>query len=108
MRPMQQNDVFHAIAHPTRRAILLKLRDGKCAAGQLAEPFEKTFAAISQHLHILEQSGLVSVRREGRHRMYQLCAPPLHDVAGWINEFSTFFNERLDALGDYLDAKHGK
>ena len=48
MRPVQENDVFHAIAHPARRAILVTLKDGERAASELAEPFRMTFAAISQ------------------------------------------------------------
>ena len=72
MRPIQENDVFHAIAHPARRAILLTLKDGERAASELAEPFQMTFAAISQHLRVLEEAELVSVRREGRQRLYRL------------------------------------
>ena len=108
MRPLQDNDVFHAIAHPARRAILVTLRDGERAASELAEPFQMTFAAVSQHLHVLEEAELVSVRRKGRHRMYCLRPRPLRDVVTWIDEFAAFFGERLDALGEYLDRKHGK
>lgn len=108
MRPTQENDVFHAIAHPARRAILLKLKEGECAAAQLAEPFEMTFAAISQHLRILEEAELVSARRDGRYRLYRLQPEPLRDVVDWSYEFEAFFSQRLDALGEYLDRKHGK
>jgi DNA-binding transcriptional ArsR family regulator len=106
MRPIQENDVFHAIAHPARRAILATLKDGEYAASELAEPFDMTFAAISQHLRVLEQAELVSVRREGRNRIYRLNPKPLRDVESWIDEFAAFFGRRLDALGDYLDRKH--
>lgn len=108
MRPTQENDVFHAIAHPARRAILVKLKEGECAVNELAEPFQMTFAAISQHLRILEDADLVSVRRDGRFRLYQLQPKPLRDVLRWSNEFAMFFNQRLDALGDYLDRKHAR
>jgi DNA-binding transcriptional ArsR family regulator len=108
MRPIQDNDVFHAIAHPARRAILLSLKDGERAASELAEPFDMSFAGISQHLRVLEEAELVSVRRDGRHRFYRLEPKPLEDVVGWIDEFAAFFSQRLDALGDYLDKKHGK
>jgi DNA-binding transcriptional ArsR family regulator len=67
-----------------------------------------TFAGISQHLRVLEEAELVSVRREGRRRMYRLSPDPLGDVVSWIDEFAAFFGQRLDALGDYLDRKHGK
>ena len=108
MRPLQENDVFHAIAHPARRAILVTLKERERSASELADPFEMTFAAISQHLRVLEKAELVSVRREGRRRLYRLDPKPLTDVVSWIDEFATFFGQRLDALGDYLDRKHGK
>ena len=108
MRPTQENDVFHAIAHPARRTILLKLKAGECAANELAEPFQMTFAAISQHLRILEEAELVSVRRDGRYRLYRLQPAPLQDVRSWSDEFAMFFDQRLDALGEYLDRKHPK
>lgn len=107
MRPLQDNDVFHAIAHPARRAILVELKNGERAAGDLAAPFEMTFAAISQHLRVLEEAELVEVRREGRQRFYRLRPKPLEDVVSWIDEFAVFFGQRLDALGEYLDRKHG-
>lgn len=108
MRPVQQNDVFHAIAHPARRAILSTLKAGERSASELAEPFQMTFPAISQHLRVLEDARLVAVRREGRQRLYRLRPKPLTEVVSWIDEFAAFFDERLDALGDYLDRKHGK
>jgi DNA-binding transcriptional ArsR family regulator len=108
MRPIQENDVFDAIAHPARRAILVRLKDGERAASELAEPFRMTFAAISQHLRVLEEAELVSVRRDGRHRLYRLDPKPLQDVVAWADEFARFFSQRLDALGEHLDRKHGK
>jgi DNA-binding transcriptional ArsR family regulator len=108
MRPLQENDVFHAIAHPARRAILVRLKGGERAASQLAAPFAMSFAAVSQHLRVLEDAELVSVRRAGRLRLYRLHPRPLREVVSWTHEFAEFFGERLDALGDYLDRKHGK
>jgi DNA-binding transcriptional ArsR family regulator len=72
MRPIQHNDVFHAIAHPARRAILLALKRGDCAASDLAQPFNTSFAAISQHLRVLGEAELVTVKRVGRRRLYRL------------------------------------
>ena len=108
MRPLQQNDVFHAIAHPGRRAILVLLKDGEKAAVMLAEPFQVSFAAISQHLRVLKDADLISERREGRQRIYRLRPKPLADVASWVDEFQTFFEARLDALADHLDRKPGR
>ena len=108
MRPLQSNDVFHAIAHPARRAILTRLREGEQSASDLAEPFDMTFAAISQHLRTLEEAELVSVRRDGRRRVYRLRPKPLRQVVRWADTFAAYFGERLDGLGHYLDEKHGK
>jgi DNA-binding transcriptional ArsR family regulator len=108
MRPVQENDVFHAIAHPARRAILVTLKEGEHTASELAEPFRMTFAAVSQHLRVLEEAELVAVRRDGRNRHYRLRPKPLRDVVSWVDEFAAFFGRRLDALGEYLDRKHGK
>ncbi len=108
MRPPQENDVFHAIAHPARRAILVRLRDGERAASELAEPFGMTLSAVSQHLRTLEEAELVRVRRDGRHRFYELQPRKLGEVVAWVDEFAAFFSQRLDALGEYLDKKHGK
>lgn len=108
MRPTQDNDVFHAIAHPARRAMLSSLKDGERSAGDLAAPFDMTFAAASQHLRLLEEAELVSVRREGRRRLYRLRPAPLEEVLAWAHEFEAYFEARLDALGDYLDRKHGR
>ena len=109
MRPPQENDVFHAIAHPARRAILVGLQeDGEQPSSALAEPFGVSFAAISQHLKVLKEADLVSERREGRRRLYRLSAKPLRAVVSWVSEFEALWNQRLDALGDYLDRKHGR
>jgi DNA-binding transcriptional ArsR family regulator len=108
MRPLQQNDVFHAIAHPARRAILVLLTRGEKPASELAEPFGMTFAAISQHLKVLKEAELVGERRDGRQRIYKLHPKPLREVVSWALEFEAFFNQRLDALEAHLDRKHGR
>ena len=107
-RPLQKNDVFYAIAHPSRRAILVLLQDGEKPASELAEPFGVSFGAISQHLRVLKDAELVSERRAGRQRIYQLRPQPLEEVASWVDEFERYFEARLDALEQYLDRKHGK
>ncbi len=106
MRPPQANDVFHAIAHPARRAMLAELARGERAASELAAPFRMSLPAISQHLRVLLEAELVAERRDGRYRRYRLRPAPLREVAGWVDEFRAFFDARLDALGDYLDRTH--
>jgi len=110
-RPLQDNDVFHAIAHPARRAMLTALRDGERTAGQLAAPFAMSAPAASQHLRVLEDAGLVAIRKAGRLRVYTLEPAPLRDVVTWADAFAVYFAARLDDLGAYLDrtaARRGK
>ena len=97
------NDVFAAIADPTRRAILLRLGAGEQPVTALAEQFEVTLSAISQHIRVLREVGLVDVRKEGRERIYRLNAAPLQTVFAWVRFYEPFWNDRLNALGDYLD-----
>jgi DNA-binding transcriptional ArsR family regulator len=108
MRPAQENDVFHAIAHPARRTMLTLLKRGERRASELAEPFGISFSAISQHLKILKEADLVAERREGRQRIYHLRSAPLKEVWAWVDEFQDFFAARLDALEKHLDKKHKK
>src|ERR1700733_9446848 len=83
MRPLQENDVFHAIAHPARRRMLQALKAGERPAADLARPFGISFSAISQHLKILKDARLVTERREGRNRLYQLRTEPLQEIHTW-------------------------
>lgn len=107
-RPVQDNDVFHAIAHPARRAMLSALRDGERTASELAEPFAMSAPAVSQHLRVLEDAGLVAIRKAGRQRYYQLEPAPLRDVVTWADAFAAYFSARLDDLGAYLDRASAK
>lgn len=103
-RRAAENDVFLAIADPTRRAVLHRLAtEGERTAGELAAPFSSTPSAISQHLGVLRDAGLVHVRVAGRQRVYRLRPEPLRRVAKWVAHYERFWNERLDALGAYLD-----
>ncbi len=97
--------VFHAIADPTRRGLLLMLRDGEMGASDLARPFDTTQSAISQHLGILSRAGLVQYRREGRRRYYQVLPQPLREVADWVAFFDQFWDEKFEALSDYLQRR---
>jgi DNA-binding transcriptional ArsR family regulator len=95
-------DVFLAIADPTRRALLDRLLSGEHTARALAEPFNVTLSAVSQHLGILRAVGLVSVRRVGRERIYHLEPEPLKRVFDWLSYYQNFWQSKLDALGKYL------
>jgi DNA-binding transcriptional ArsR family regulator len=96
------SDVFSAISAPARRAILAHLAAGEMPVQQLAESFSMSLPGVSQHLAVLRSAGLVSVRREGKQRIYKLNAEPLRDVATWVQEYEKFWTGRLAALGGYL------
>lgn len=102
------SDVFLAISDPTRRAILHRLASGERTANELGAPFESSQSAISQHLSVLRDAGLVRVRSEGRQRVYVLRPSPLRKVARWVGHYEKFWNERLDALGEHLDREKAK
>ena len=89
-RPTASEDIFQAIADPTRRALLDRLRNGEQPVKQLAQPFEMSLPAISQHLQVLCEAGLVSQRRSGRQRLYQLNPEPLKQVSQWVSHYEQF------------------
>lgn len=102
-RPPTAQDVFRAIADPTRRALLDSLRTGgEQSVSRLAAPFHLTLPGLSRHLQVLREGGLVTERRQGRHRFYRLNAAPLRSVADWVVEYEGFWDARLEALGGYL------
>lgn len=82
-----QTDVFRAIADPTRRALLDLLRTGDRTVNELAEPFDMSRPAISQHLRLLLEARLVAVRKEGRQRRYRLNGAAIGRVARWAAKF---------------------
>jgi DNA-binding transcriptional ArsR family regulator len=86
---------FHALAEPRRRAILATLADGELAAGDIAARFDVTRPAISQHLGVLRDAGLVEERRVGTRRLYRAQRSGLEPVRAWLDAFWT---QRLDAL----------
>jgi DNA-binding transcriptional ArsR family regulator len=103
-RDEARNAVFRAVADPTRRAILELLRksERRCV-NDIAAPFAMSQPAVSQHLRVLSEAGLVEARREGRQSLYRLRAKPMHDAYEWLGRYEPFWNARLDALGAYLD-----
>ena len=98
----QLSRTFAALADPTRRAMLARLATGEATVGQLAEPFELTFAAISKHLAVLEAAGLVSRGRDAKFRPARLDATPLAAASNWIGDYERFWQDSLGALDTYL------
>ena len=94
---------FSALADPTRRAILARLALGETTVGDLAEPFAMSLPAVSKHLKVLEQAGLLIRAKDGRLRRCALDAEPMKAAADWIAEYRRFWEVQLDSLGRYLD-----
>ena len=84
-------DALEALSDPTRRRVVELLGNGEMTAGQIAEEFASSRPAVSRHLRLLREVGLVSVREDGTRRLYQLERQPLADVQRWLSQ-------RLDAL----------
>ncbi len=98
-------DVFRAIADPTRRAILDRLRAGPANAGALAADFRSSRPAISKHLRVLREARLVVDARIGRERLYRVDPVPLQSVAGWLEGYRAFWQSSLARLKRHLEGK---
>ena len=94
--------IFAALADPTRRAILARLRSGEASVKELAEPFAMSLPAISKHLKVLEQAGLITRGREAQWRPCRLEAAPLQAVLEWVEDYRRFWEKRFTSLDRYL------
>lgn len=103
MQLSKPSDVYHAIADPNRRRLLDLLREEEHSVQQLMPHFDVTIGAISQHLKVLLESGLVARRKEGRFRYYRAQPETLKEVHDWTERYREFWESRLDRLGSYLD-----
>ncbi|UCE89075.1 MAG: helix-turn-helix transcriptional regulator [Pseudomonadota bacterium] len=99
---------FAALADPTRRSILSRLAESTLSMGELAEPYAMSLAAVSKHVRVLAGAGLVAQDRLGRVRRCRITPGPLRDAADWIAEYQQFWDDRLDALADYLEETTGE
>lgn len=104
-QPQVARDVFRAIADPTRRAILDRLRAGPANAGALAADFRSSRPAISRHLAVLRRARLVVDQRLGRERVYTIDPIPLQIVGGWLEGYRAFWQSSLDQLKRNLEGK---
>jgi len=98
-------DVFSAIADRTRRDILHRLGQGELPVTALADIFPTSLSAVSQHMRVLREAGLVRVRKAGRERFYRVNPEPLRAVAEWVKFYEPFWNNKLEALAAYLEAE---
>jgi DNA-binding transcriptional ArsR family regulator len=98
-------DVFYAIADPTRRGLLDLLSESEESVNSLAGRFAMSRPAISQHLGVLLQTKLVRARRVGRERRYRLNPRPLEEIHDWVAHYERFWRWKLRALGEHLEKK---
>jgi len=98
----QERDVFGAISHPARRRMLDLLVDSDHSVNVLAGHFQMSRPAVSQHLRILLDAGLVTEQRYGRERRYHLIPSRLSPVRDWVAQYERFWDERLQKLQDFL------
>jgi DNA-binding transcriptional ArsR family regulator len=98
-----ESDVFRAIADPTRRAILDRLRGGPAPVNALAADFSQSRPAISKHLRVLRAAKLVAEKRYGRERVYHLEPRPLQSVVGWLEGYRAFWLASFGNLKRYLE-----
>jgi DNA-binding transcriptional ArsR family regulator len=96
--------VFGALADPTRRAILTRLRRGPATVAELSAPFDMSGPAVSKHLRVLERAGLITRGRVAQARPAMLQARPMEKAAAWTEDFRRFWEERYDRLDDLLAA----
>lgn len=97
-----------ALADPTRRAILARLSQGERSVTELAEPFAMTQPAVTKHLKVLENAGLITRSRQAQWRPCKLAAAPLRDLDEWLEQYRRFWEESFDRLDSYLEELKSK
>jgi DNA-binding transcriptional ArsR family regulator len=97
-----RRDVFQAIADPTRRAILNLLVEKPLTLNGIAEHFDISRPAISKHVKILVECGVVVIRQQGRERYCEVQVDKLNEVVNWVTQYQAAWEQRLDRLGEYL------
>jgi DNA-binding transcriptional ArsR family regulator len=102
------SSTFHALADPTRRAILARLVLGEVSVGELAEPFDMSLPAVSKHLKVLEHAGLISRGRDAQYRPCKLEPRALKYVDEWLEDYRRLWEARLDRLDEYLATLQSK
>jgi len=103
MKSGAADQVFGALANPTRRDILALLLDGEQSVQAIAERFDMARPSVSEHLKVLRDAGLVEEDKRGRQRFYRVEPHPLHELQSWLDPFERFWRARLHALGEVLD-----
>lgn len=108
IRKIMRRDVFQAIADPTRRQIINMIAHKQLNIDAVAENFDVSRPAISKHIKILTECGLVVIRQQGRERFCEARLEKLNEVSDWVEQYRKFWNTRLDALESYLTELQAK
>src|SRR5438552_18760062 len=104
----QRSDVLTAISRPTGRAIIGQLANGPARFLDVAKTFDTALNAVTKHLKLLERAGLIERRKQGREVFISFRGEQLREVAGWVNDYERFWNERLDQFQRYFEDKKAK
>lgn len=96
-------DVFAVLADPTRRHLLELLREGERSVSELVDEVDIHQPGVSRHLRILNDAGLVAVRKDAQRRLYSIQAEPLREVDEWLEDYRQLWNERFDRLAAHLE-----
>jgi DNA-binding transcriptional ArsR family regulator len=103
-----RRDVFQAIADPTRRQIINMIARQSLHLNSVAENFDVSRPAISKHIKILTECGLIVIKQQGRHRYCEAKLNKLNEISDWVEQYRKFWTQKLDALETYLDDLQAK
>lgn len=98
----QLDATFSALSDGTRRAIVARLADGETTLSDLAAPFDMSLTAVSKHLRVLSDAGLVDIEKRGRTRHCRLRGTPIKEAVDWLSKYEAFWIDRFDALARHL------
>ena len=96
------NQTFAALSDTTRRAIVARLAEGEAPLAEVAAPFQMSLTAVSKHVRVLSDAGLISVTKRGRTRYCRIEAAPMREAVDWLNDYQRFWDQQSDALGAFL------
>ncbi|MEL6678376.1 MAG: metalloregulator ArsR/SmtB family transcription factor [Pseudomonadota bacterium] len=104
MTPDDQLDMaFAALAHPARRAILARLAEGTASVNTLAEPFDMSLPAVSRHIRVLENAGLITRQKDAQFRLCTLETKPIREIADWTEQYRRIWEARFDTMDALLN-----
>ncbi len=102
------NQTFAALANSTRRAILARLAEGEATVNELAEPFNMSLPAISQHIKVLERAGLITQGQKAQYRPCTIDVTPLEEISKWTEQYRHIWEESFDRMDDYINQLNNK